>query len=95
MLVLHEMGTGKTCSAIAVMEQLKKEKNGIKGAIYVARGDALINNFIEELLNKCTDGKYIPRDEDGEPDPKANRRRLIRDYYSTKTYETFAKRLAH
>ena len=28
MLVLHEMGTGKTCSAIAVMEQLKKERMG-------------------------------------------------------------------
>ena len=52
--IVHEMGTGKTCTAIAAIERLSEENNGIRGALYIARGDALVDNFVNELLNKLT-----------------------------------------
>lgn len=52
--------TGKTCSAIGACEQIRSEGGGFKGCVYFAKGEALINNFINELIFKCTDGRYIP-----------------------------------
>jgi hypothetical protein len=94
LLVVHEMGTGKTCSAVAAMEQCIAENNGITGALYIARGDTLVDNFVNELVQKCTDGRYIPRDEDGEVDEEASKRKLMREFYTTNTFETFAKQLS-
>ena len=50
LLLVHEMGTGKTCSAIGAIEQIRSEGGGFRGALYLAKGDALINNFINELI---------------------------------------------
>lgn len=58
MLLMHEMGTGKTCSAIAIMEQLRSEKNGINKFVYVCSNTDLKRNFEAEFKNVCTDGKY-------------------------------------
>ena len=61
LLLFHEMGTGKTCTAIAAIEKLRYEKNShINGAIVCAKGAGLLNNFTQELLFSCTDGRYIP-----------------------------------
>ena len=53
MLVVHEMGTGKSCTAVGVIEQILKEKNGINKAIYLSRGPDLLINFREEYVHKC------------------------------------------
>jgi len=94
LLLLHEMGSGKTCSAVGAIEQIRQEGK-FKGALYLAKGDALINNFMNELIFKCTDGRYIP---DGYTDlselKKVHRtRKAIEDYYKTNTFETFAKKI--
>jgi chromosomal replication initiation ATPase DnaA len=34
-LLMHEMGTGKTCSASAIIQQVRSENNGITNFIYV------------------------------------------------------------
>jgi hypothetical protein len=93
LLLVHEMGTGKTCSAIGAIEQIRSEGGGFRGALYLAKGDALINNFINELIFKCTDGRYIPeRYEDLTELEKIHRKKkAIRDYYTLNTFETFAK----
>ena len=94
LLLLHEMGTGKSCSAVGVVEQIRKE-GFFRGALYLAKGDALINNFINELIFKCTDGRYIPNEYEDISDLKKvhRKKKAIKDYYQTNTFETFAKKI--
>ena len=60
LLLVHMMGTGKTCSAIGAIEQIKSETNNFKGVYIFAKGKSILNNFIKELRDKCTSGQYIP-----------------------------------
>ena len=100
LLLVHEMGTGKTCSSIGAIEQIKSE--GLyKGALYLAKGESLLDNFINELIFKCTDGKYIPQDGDIQEFDKLTdlekthrKRKAIKDYYNLNTFETFAKEIS-
>ena len=94
LLLLHEMGSGKTCTAIGAVEQIREEDK-FQGALYLAKGDALVNNFINELVFKCTDGRYIPEGYTGLTDGKKvhRTRKSIKDYYTTNTFETFAKKI--
>ena len=96
LLVFHEMGSGKTCTSIAISEKILSETNNITKVLYIARGDAILNNFVNELVFKCTDGKYIPENYEELTDlEKIHRRnKLIRKNYNLKTYETFAKQLS-
>jgi superfamily II DNA or RNA helicase len=64
LLLVHEMGSGKTCTAIAAIEQIKQEsqegKNNFKGCYIFAKGTNILNNFVKELRDKCTAGQYVP-----------------------------------
>jgi succinate dehydrogenase flavin-adding protein (antitoxin of CptAB toxin-antitoxin module) len=94
LLLFHEMGTGKTCATIAATELIKKQ-GGYKGVLYLAPGQALINNFKQELAFKCTDGDYIPENYDNIIGVKKRTQKLnkqIKTFYTTNTYETFAKK---
>lgn len=53
-LVYHQIGAGKTCTAISIAEEFKKKLN-----IVVVLPAALIGNFTNELISKCADDKYI------------------------------------
>ena len=46
LLLYHEMGSGKTCSSVAAAELIKNTPNNFTKAIYIARGQTLINKFI-------------------------------------------------
>lgn len=97
LLLFHEMGTGKTCTAIAAIEQLRYEKNShINGAIICAKGTGLLNNFSQELLFSCTDGRYIPDNYDKLSDLERihRTRKITSAFYSFNTFETFAKEIA-
>ena len=52
--------THNTCAAVGAIEQIRKEKSSFKEAIILAGGPGLLNNFKNELVNKCTSGQYIP-----------------------------------
>lgn len=95
LLLYHEMGTGKTCTAIACIEQLREETNHIKGAYVFARGIGLLRNFVDELLFKCTGGQYIPDNFSSlKPGEKAHRiRKKTGEFYTFETFERFAKYL--
>jgi superfamily II DNA or RNA helicase len=96
LLLLHQMGTGKTCAAIMTIEQIKKEKSNFTGALVFARGPGLINNFKNELVNECTKGDYKPEKYDtlteGEKVTRTNK--LISEYYTFYTFFEFAKELS-
>jgi superfamily II DNA or RNA helicase len=90
LLLMHEPGTGKTCSSVAAIEQIKSEMgsyNSYDGALILMKGTNLINNYINELVfictckeqdsdKKCVDGPYIPSDyhEDGITEEQKKRR---------------------
>lgn len=97
LLLFHEMGTGKTCTAIAAIEQMRYEKNRhVNGAIVCAKGTGLLNNFAQELLFSCTDGRYIPDNYDKLSDLERihRTRKITSAFYQFSTFETFAKELA-
>lgn len=96
LLLFHEMGTGKTCSAVSAAEKIKSENNGITGAIYFAKGEALLNNFMNELIFKCTDGRYVPEDFEGltKMEKVRRKKKSIGEFYTLKTFETFAKQVS-
>ena len=53
-LVFHQIGAGKTCTAIAVAEKFKYKLN-----IVVVLPAALIGNFVNELRSECPGDSYI------------------------------------
>jgi superfamily II DNA or RNA helicase len=57
-LLMHEMGTGKTCSASAIIQQVRSENNGIDKFIYIAKNKSLLKNFDDEFRGKCTVDDY-------------------------------------
>jgi hypothetical protein len=95
LLLLHEMGTGKSCSAVGAIEQIREEGT-FRGALYLAKGDSLINNFVNELIFKCTDGRYIPNryEEITELEKVHRKKKSIKDYYQSNTFATFAKEIS-
>ena len=89
LLLYHEMGTGKTCAAVGVAETLKSA--GYKGCLYFAKGQGLINNFVNELIYKCTNGEYLPGEYNSEGEKNFRENAQIKNFYSMHTYQTFAK----
>lgn len=97
LLLVHEMGTGKTCSAIGAIEKIKNENSTINGALILARGKGLLNNFKNELVFKCTKDQYIPENYDYlTPEERVARtNKLVRQFYDIdNTFFKFAKLLS-
>lgn len=96
LLLLHEMGSGKTCSAVSAIEKIKGENNGFTGAMIFAKGDGVLDNFKNELVFKCTDGRYIPENYNSLTELEKTRRikKKIEDFYNFHTFEIFAKYLS-
>ena len=92
-LIVNEMGTGKTCLTIGIIEQIKRENNGFKKAVILARGEGIINNFKNEIVFRCTSGQYIPENYDSITDLEGTHRmnKLLDQFYEFKTFVTFAK----
>lgn len=95
LLIVHYMGTGKTCASVGAIEQIRSEKNNFTGAIILAPNDALLDNYIKQLVFKCTNGQYIPKNYDKLNDDTKTRRlnKMVKEYYTTKTYFDMAKEL--
>jgi hypothetical protein len=61
-LVIHDVGTGKTCAAAAVAEAVKNKLigPGRKRALIVVKGDTVEQSFKDNLIHICTTGEYLP-----------------------------------
>jgi nucleoside-triphosphatase THEP1 len=57
-LVYHQIGAGKTCTAIRIAEEFKKKLN-----IVVVLPAALIGNFVSELRTECAFDDYFTKEE--------------------------------
>ena len=97
LLLLHEQGTGKTCAAVGAIEQIRKEKSTLNGAIILVRGKGLIDNFKDELVNKCTDGDYIPEGfkylTEGQKVARINK--LVGEYYTFYKFFEMGKKITY
>ena len=86
LLLYHEMGTGKTCAAVCVAENLKL--HGYKKCIYISKGEGLHDNFKNEVAYKCTKkNEYLKKNETTniyEFDKKK-----FDEFYMCSTYQTF------
>ena len=94
-LLMHEPGTGKTCTSVAAIESIRREHSDIQGALVMMSGEGLINNYKNEVVFVCTNGTYLPKDYH-----RLNKRqRQIRitksldKFYEFKTYEKFSSLL--
>lgn len=57
-LVFHQIGAGKTCTAISIAEKFKKKLN-----VIIVLPAALSGNFINELRSECPDDEYLTKEE--------------------------------
>lgn len=91
LLLKMEMGTGKTCASVAAIEQVKSEDSTFTGAVIIARGDTLLENYQDEIMLTCTKGQYIPDNyhllTPGEQ--IARKHKSLKQYYSFYTFEIF------
>ena len=83
LLLVHEMGTGKTLAAIGAIEQIKKENSTITGAIILAKGKGLLNNFKAEIVSKFGD-LYTPENCEFITEDEKNKRitKLVKKFYN-------------
>ncbi|QCQ67815.1 DEAD-like helicase [European chub iridovirus] len=79
LLLYHEMGTGKTCTAVAIAEAGRKLK-AFKGALILSRGEGLLKNFQYEIMNKCLS--------------VLKSRNEMTQFYKFETFERFSKWVA-
>ena len=103
LLLMHEPGTGKTCSSVGAIENIKRENKGYKGALILMKGENLIRNYKNELLHVCTNGKYLPKIDDDDKLLSKKLRRLRRakkinknlsTFYDFRTFQTFSNEIA-
>ena len=92
-LLIHEMGTGKTASAIAIIERVKSEKSNFKKAYILTGNEDLYENFKEDIVFKFTQGRYVPENykylTKREKTVRINK--LLSDFYEFDTIEKFSK----
>lgn len=94
LLLVHAMGSGKSCSAVGAIEQVKSENSTIKGALILVKGPGIINNWRREIVEKCTAGQYIPEGYNRlVGNKKTIRVRKKLKYYNMNTFAVFAKKL--
>jgi hypothetical protein len=92
--LFHEVGSGKSCSAIGTIELARETKlnASIRGALFLVRGDTIAENLKNELVFKCTDGRYIPDNFNNLTDLEKQFRikKNISPFYDFQTFQTFA-----
>lgn len=92
LLLVHAMGSGKTCSAIGAIEQIRRETPFYTKAVILASSENLLRNFRNELVFKCTSGEYIPENFHKLSDKKKTYRlNATTKFYEMNTFVKFAK----
>ena len=94
LLLFHEMGTGKGCSAIAAAEGLKSNPN-FSGAIILAKGTNILENIKSEITFICTAGNYIPENYDdlNSMTRKVRLNKSLEQFYTFDTFVKFVKKI--
>jgi superfamily II DNA or RNA helicase len=102
LLLVHEMGTGKTCTAVGVAERFIKNKaldvenstfpsTILKNIIVLTKGKGLQSNFINEISNVCTSGQYLEGLDKYIRNRDMRIRKNVKVNYTFETFEIFSK----
>lgn len=90
----NDILTHNTCSAIGAVEQIRNEENNFIGALVLAKGKGILDNFLNELVNKCTYGQYIPSDYKNLTSlERIQRIKKLTSFYQLKTFAKFSKKI--
>ena len=94
LLLNWELGSGKTCAAIGMIEKIHSENSVYDGALIFARGETLIENIKNEIIFNCTPGQYIPYNYKNltSGEQVARKNKALKEYYKFFTFETFASK---
>ena len=94
LLLNWELGSGKTCAAIGMIEKINSENSVYDGALIFARGETLIENIKNEIIFNCTPGQYIPYNYKNltSGEQVARKNKALKEYYKFFTFETFASK---
>lgn len=102
LLLVHEMGTGKTCTAVGVAEKFIASRNSedhtfpsttLKNIVVLTKGKGLQSNFINEIANVCTSGQYLEGLDKYIRNRDKRIRKNVKVNYTFDTFEIFAKNL--
>jgi len=104
LLLVHEMGTGKTCTSVAVAERFIQTKEStplsesipqtiLKNIVVLTKGKGLQNNFINEIANVCTAGQYLQNLNKFSKNRTNQIKKNVKVNYTFNTFEVFAKNL--
>lgn len=97
LILFHDVGTGKTCSAVGAAEAMRMTGDSVKRALVVLPGPRNIATFRTSLAEVCTHGQYIPATKPGEVLTADGRNKrminLISKNYEFITFMTLAKLL--
>jgi superfamily II DNA or RNA helicase len=100
-VIYHGVGTGKTCSAIAIAEKFKDQVKKYGTKIYILVGGPLIKENWRDEIIKCTGEKYL-KDitlnagyiDDQEKAKQVKQAKLIsQQYYKIMSYRSFYKKV--
>lgn len=87
LLLYHEMGTGKTCAAVGVAENLKSK--GYRKCVYISKGEPQHFNFKNEVAYKCTkNGEYLKKVENS--NLYDFNKKEFEKFYECSTYQKFS-----
>jgi len=98
-LLFHETGSGKTCSAITIAENFREEQQNLGKKIFIISADAIKKEFIKNIYNKDSTFKCagsVFEDivvQDGKKINNANIQHEIFKYYEFQTYQKFGDKV--
>lgn len=95
LLLFHQVGTGKTCSAINIAELALSMNPNLSRILVLVKGETFIKNFNNELAFQCTPGQYIPENYSKltSKEKVIRLNKNIRSRYEVKTFYKFAQEI--
>jgi superfamily II DNA or RNA helicase len=95
-VLVHEMGSGKTLSLLGSIEQIKNENAGYKGALIITRNPRILRNIKKELADKFK--QYSPEEYESrvltEDETIRRINKLVGKYYTFNSFDEIQKTLS-
>ena len=95
-VLVHEMGSGKTMTLLGSIEQIKTENAGYRGALIITRNPRILKNIKKELADKFK--QYSPEDSESriltEDETIRRINKLVGKYYTFNSFDEIQKSLS-
>jgi hypothetical protein len=78
LLLIHEAGTGKTCTFVSITEFYRLHSNLYKKAYILERNEPTKNDFQRQIMNICAKGQF-------------EKEKHMKEWYNVTTYDKFIR----